>query len=293
MAVRQADPYSVVLKQNKLPMSLLQESQRVGPCNSLNHTLLLTSLSAYLQLSRPNLTSAEPFSDTFGPRAQRKRPRIDVGTFEELAQSGLTKLQPKPIFGVTSDATVEEENAEAQDSATTESMARHEQDLGMDEQNETQRQHQKNAELRNAPLDYILAAGTSKRIWAELYKVIDSSDIILHVLDARDPLGTRCDSVENYLAKEKRSKKVIYILNKVDLIPGWAAVSCPLLAREVYSLALLLCPYGPIVPTQQVTRSQTKPYNHELSGQPQYPLRKTADSSAGRLAPDASHIVAL
>lgn len=60
----------------------------------------------------------------------------------------------------------------------------------------------------------------------EYEQVIDSSDVILHVLDARDPLGTRCESVEKYLAKEKRGKKVIYILNKVDLVPGWVAVSC-------------------------------------------------------------------
>lgn len=55
-------------------------------------------------------------------------------------------------------------------------------------------------------------------------QVIDSSDLLLHVLDARDPLGTRCESVEAYLAKEKRGKKVVYVLNKVDLVPGWVAV---------------------------------------------------------------------
>lgn len=38
-------------------------------------------------------------------------------------------------------------------------------------------------------------------------------------------MGTRCESVEAYLAKEKRGKKVVYILNKVDLVPGWVAVS--------------------------------------------------------------------
>jgi len=92
-------------------------------------------------------------------------------------------------------------------------------------------------EQSNVAPDPVLAAGTSKRIWGELYKVrraflrasliaqvIDSSDILLHVLDARDPIGTRCHSVEKYLAKEKRHKKVVYILNKVDLVPGWAAV---------------------------------------------------------------------
>lgn len=30
----------------------------------------------------------EPFQDTFGPKAQRKKPRLDVGTFEELSQLG-------------------------------------------------------------------------------------------------------------------------------------------------------------------------------------------------------------
>lgn len=66
---------------------------------------------------------------------------------------------------------------------------------------------------------------------APIGQVIDSSDLLLHVLDARDPMGTRCESVEAYLAKEKRGKKVVYILNKVDLVPGWVAVrfSFPLL----------------------------------------------------------------
>jgi NGP1NT (NUC091) domain len=30
----------------------------------------------------------EPFGDTFGPKAQRKKPRIDAGTFEELSKLG-------------------------------------------------------------------------------------------------------------------------------------------------------------------------------------------------------------
>ena len=30
----------------------------------------------------------EPFGDTFGPKAQRKKPRIEAGTFEELSKLG-------------------------------------------------------------------------------------------------------------------------------------------------------------------------------------------------------------
>ena len=37
----------------------------------------------------------------------------------------------------------------------------------------------------------IFDKGLSRRIWEELYKVIDSSDVIINVLDARNPNGTR------------------------------------------------------------------------------------------------------
>ncbi|KAG0419533.1 Nucleolar GTP-binding protein 2 [Dictyocoela roeselum] len=61
--------------------------------------------------------------------------------------------------------------------------------------------------------------GQSKRIWNELYKVLDSSDVVAHVLDARDPQGTRCECVEKYLNETAPHKHMIYILNKVDLVP--------------------------------------------------------------------------
>ena len=64
----------------------------------------------------------------------------------------------------------------------------------------------------------IYAKGTSRRIWGELYKVLDSSDVVIHVLDARDPLGTRCKPVVEYLRKEKAHKHLVYVLNKVDLV---------------------------------------------------------------------------
>ena len=181
------------------------------------------------QRSRPNLTGAEPFSDTFGPRAQRKRPRIEAGSFEELMSSS---SRAKPAAADDLQAPAQAPVDGALDPAAEALADAPDAELGRDGAAEHDVYEQSNV----AP-DPVLAAGTSKRIWGELYKVrraflrasliaqvIDSSDILLHVLDARDPIGTRCHSVEKYLAKEKRHKKVVYILNKVDLVPGWAAV---------------------------------------------------------------------
>ena len=44
--------------------------------------------------------------------------------------------------------------------------------------------------------DKRMSAGQSRRIWDELHKVIDSSDVLIQVLDARDPMGTRSMALE-------------------------------------------------------------------------------------------------
>lgn len=73
----------------------------------------------------------------------------------------------------------------------------------------------------DANKENIFGAGASKRIWNEVYKVIDSSDVVIQVLDARDPMGTRSKHIEKYMKKEKAHKHLILVLNKVDLIPTW------------------------------------------------------------------------
>lgn len=63
--------------------------------------------------------------------------------------------------------------------------------------------------------------GQSKRIWAELYKVLDCSDVVIQVLDARNVPGTRCPHLERHLKTNASHKHLIFVINKVDLVPTW------------------------------------------------------------------------
>lgn len=69
-----------------------------------------------------------------------------------------------------------------------------------------------------------MAAGQSKRIWEELYKVLDASDVVCYILDARDPQGTRSTHIEEHIKKNCPHKHLVFILNKCDLIPTWVTV---------------------------------------------------------------------
>ncbi|KAF8899294.1 NGP1NT-domain-containing protein [Infundibulicybe gibba] len=172
LSEKKNDPYSVLLRRNKLPMALLDDAANPNT------------------RKRSHIVETEPFSETFGPKAQRKKARIEAGTFEELSKLG---------------AAAAEEAAEQRMNQAWVAMASSLVDT------------QTHADY-NEP---IYAKGTSRRIYGELYKVIDSSDVILHILDARDPLGTICESVLEYVKKEKAHKQVVLIINKCDLVPNW------------------------------------------------------------------------
>ncbi len=58
----------------------------------------------------------------------------------------------------------------------------------------------------------------SKRIYSELLKVINASDVLCEVLDSRDPIGAKCKYLETYINKNCY-KHIVYILNKCDLVP--------------------------------------------------------------------------
>ena len=62
----------------------------------------------------------------------------------------------------------------------------------------------------------------SRKAFDKIFKqVVDQADVVLYVLDARDPEGTRSKEVERMvMAAASGGKRLILILNKIDLIPS-------------------------------------------------------------------------
>jgi len=131
-----------------------------------------------------NLLDIESFNSTFGKKSTRKRPRMSSNTIEELAKSVSDK---------------EEKYVEEKDPNIK---------LELDYRLEKKKNR-------------IFSKGQSARIWNELFKVVDSSDVVVQVLDARNPLGTRCFRVEKHIKENCPHKHIIMVLNKCDLIPNW------------------------------------------------------------------------
>ncbi|WVQ78714.1 hypothetical protein IAT38_000801 [Cryptococcus sp. DSM 104549] len=71
------------------------------------------------------------------------------------------------------------------------------------------------------PIDSSLTRdSSSKAFMRELRKVIERSDVIIQVLDARDPEGTRSKWVEEEVRKrDMQGKKLLAVVNKIDLVP--------------------------------------------------------------------------
>jgi nuclear GTP-binding protein len=58
-----------------------------------------------------------------------------------------------------------------------------------------------------------------KKFMKEFHQILEMADIVIEVLDARDPIITRCKEAEKILAGHQHEKKLILVLNKIDLVP--------------------------------------------------------------------------
>ena len=72
-------------------------------------------------------------------------------------------------------------------------------------------------------LDHIpVGQASSKKAFEKVYKqVVEQSDVVLYVLDAREPEGTRSREIErSIMAAASGGKRLILLLNKIDLVPA-------------------------------------------------------------------------
>eukprot|EP00520_Triparma_pacifica_P017808 CAMPEP_0118647340 /NCGR_PEP_ID=MMETSP0785-20121206/8551_1 /TAXON_ID=91992 /ORGANISM="Bolidomonas pacifica, Strain CCMP 1866" /LENGTH=587 /DNA_ID=CAMNT_0006539421 /DNA_START=37 /DNA_END=1796 /DNA_ORIENTATION=- len=221
MTTSAADPYSVVVARKKLPMGLLMDND--------------TSRNA-AKAAKEGLLMNESFEQAFtgkvgggarkrvkvdqllvGREAQRKRKKGGKTTTEGEATvvenpygddtdpySALLKV------ATTSNETYEKVNAE-------EGIVQWGRDSNIEKTSGegVDWVHEKKNDL--------FLKGQSRRIWAELYKVLDCSDVVLHIIDARNVPGTKCDMIGQHLSHNAKHKHLIYVLNKIDLVPSWVA----------------------------------------------------------------------
>ncbi|KAL0662006.1 hypothetical protein Bca4012_098843 [Brassica carinata] len=184
MKTKMSSNYNVILKERKLPMSLLTDNKKQ---------------------TRVHLLDMEPFQNTFGKKTTRKRPKLVASDYEALVKKA----------------------ADSQDAFEELNGAGPSGEAGEEEDG-----------FRDLVRHTMFEKGQSKRIWGELYKVIDSSDVVVQVLDARDPQGTRCHHLEKTLKEHHKHKHMILLLNKCDLVPAWATKGwLRILSKEYPTLA--------------------------------------------------------
>ncbi|XP_059626087.1 GTPase LSG1-2 [Cornus florida] len=56
-------------------------------------------------------------------------------------------------------------------------------------------------------------------IWRQLWRVVERSDLLVMVVDARDPLFYRCPDLEAYAREIDAHKRTLLLINKADLLP--------------------------------------------------------------------------
>jgi nuclear GTP-binding protein len=225
-----ADPYSVVLKRRKLPMGLLQDAAEYSVSN--NKALL----------------ESEPFDRTFGSQSSRKRVKLDQLYQKRSAERNSSSKNGKKNGNATEHAAEHEQaaamemddntgagggggdggygallkTAQASQSTYTElNTAEGIVPWGRDHQ--LYRTEGEGIDWRTEKKGELFLKGQSKRIWGEFFKVVDCSDVILHVIDARNVPGTRCRMIESHIRDHAPHKHLVFILNKIDLVPNWVA----------------------------------------------------------------------
>mmetsp|Transcript_83561 Transcript_83561/g.125292 ORF Transcript_83561/g.125292 Transcript_83561/m.125292 type:complete len:596 (+) Transcript_83561:77-1864(+) len=213
MTEQVADPYSVVLKRKKLPMGLLREA---AESESMPSRALLDQ---------------EPFKHAFGTKSRRKRvkldqlmlARADAPEQEEEKQKGGRAEVVQNDVSEDKDAYSKLLQVAQTSHGTYETRNTMEGIVPWGRDSNLERTEGENVDWRHEKKDDLFLKGQSKRIWGEFFKVVDCSDVVLHIIDARNVPGTRCTMIEKHIRDNAPHKHLVFVLNKIDLVPNWVA----------------------------------------------------------------------
>ena len=61
-------------------------------------------------------------------------------------------------------------------------------------------------------------------VWRQLWRVVERSDLLVQIVDSRNPLLFHCPDVDVYVKEVHPCKQTVLIVNKADLIPEYARV---------------------------------------------------------------------
>jgi len=162
----------------------------------------------------PGIPNLYPFKKEMIEQLERQKKRLENAKVAKKLENKKQKLGETSIEGLVQEI-----------KAKVERYTEENKDVKEDEDNYDSNQKKTNL---------------SKKMYVkELEKVLEAADVILEVLDARDPLGCRNKELE--LKVLSKDKKLVFVLNKIDLIPKENAIAWMRHLRREYPTVLFKC----------------------------------------------------
>ncbi|KAI4340517.1 hypothetical protein MLD38_025345 [Melastoma candidum] len=192
---------------------MIQQSKEKGRSLRNHHKKILESITDVSDIDAviQNAEESDRFSDL--PSASPADPiKLDVGSgfgdlteeekknqrkVEEALHAGSLRVPRRPPWDSTTSAEELDENEQKSFLVWRRGLARLEE----------------NENLILTPFEKNLD------IWRQLWRVVERSDLLVMVVDARDPLFYRCPDLEAYAQEVDRHKRTLLLVNKADLLP--------------------------------------------------------------------------